>query len=108
MVFFASFLPGNVPVMALIAIYGTVITAIFQLRAIKNVFYGPMPQRFAADLPAPPGSDAIAIPAMTDVSSLAERAPYVLLTLASLAIGFMPFLLIHLVQPTVTLLPFVK
>ena len=45
---------------------------------------------------------------MTDVSSLAERAPYVLLTLASLAIGFMPFLLIHLVQPTVTLLPFMK
>jgi NADH-quinone oxidoreductase subunit M len=108
MVFFASFLPGNLPIMALIAIYGTVITAIFQLRAIKNVFYGPMPLRFAADTPAPPGSDAIAIPAMTDVSSLTERAPYVLLTLASLTIGFMPFLLIHLVQPTVTLLPFMK
>ncbi len=29
-----------------IAIYGTVITAIFQLRAIKNVFYGPMPARY--------------------------------------------------------------
>jgi NADH-quinone oxidoreductase subunit M len=108
MVFFASFMPGNLPIMALIAIYGTVITAIFQLRAIKNIFYGAMPQRFAVDTPAPPGSDAIAIPAMSDVASLAERAPYVLLILASLAIGFMPFLLIHLVQPTVTLLPFVK
>jgi len=108
MVFFASVMPGNLPLMALIAIYGTVITAIFQLRAIKNIFYGAMPQRFAVDTPAPPGSDAIAIPAMSDVASLAERAPYVLLTLASLAIGFMPFLLIHLVQPTVSMLPFVK
>ena len=36
---------------AVIAIYGTVITAIFQLRAIKNVFYGPMPARFASAAP---------------------------------------------------------
>ena len=35
------------------AIYGTVITAIFQLRAIKNIFYGPMPERFARAAPRP-------------------------------------------------------
>ena len=105
-----------IPVMA---IYGTVITAIFQLRAIKNIFYGPMPEHFAAAAPRPlvpalalhratePSEEPPTV-AMTDVTSLAERAPYVLLTLASLAFGFMPFLLIHLVQPTVTLLPFVK
>jgi NADH-quinone oxidoreductase subunit M len=112
MVFFASFTPGTVPLFALIAVYGTVITAIFQLRAIKNVFYGPMPDRFAHATPVPisvsPDVEAVALPAMTDVSSLAERAPYVLLVLASLAFGFMPFLLIHLIQPTVTLLPFVR
>jgi NADH-quinone oxidoreductase subunit M len=115
MVFFGSF-ATLLPVYAIIAIYGTVITAIFQLRAIKNIFYGPMPDHFAKDMPVPvealvhvgPNDEAVAVPAMTDVSSLAERAPYVLLTLASLAFGFMPFLLIHLIQPTVTLLPFVK
>jgi len=115
MVFFGSF-TSLLPVYALIAVYGTVITAIFQLRAIKNVFYGPMPDHFAKDMPIPvealvhvsANDEAVAVPAMTDVSSLAERAPYVLLTVASLAFGFMPFLLIHLIQPTVTLLPFVK
>jgi NADH-quinone oxidoreductase subunit M len=112
MVFFASFSPGTVPAMAIVAVYGTVITAIFQLRAIKNVFYGPMPERFAREsagqIESGPDGTAVAVPAMSDVSSLAERAPYVLLTVASLVFGFMPFLLIHLIQPTVTLLPFVK
>jgi NADH-quinone oxidoreductase subunit M len=114
MVFFASF--TTLSLYAVIAVLGTVITAVFQLRAIKNVFYGPMPDHFAKDMPVPvenlvhvgPNDEAVAVPAMTDVASLAERAPYVLLTLASLAFGFMPFLLIHLIQPTVTLLPFVK
>jgi len=54
MVFFGSFsatpavsflLPGLV-FFGVIAIYGTVMTAIFQLRAIKNVFYGAMPARY--------------------------------------------------------------
>jgi NADH-quinone oxidoreductase subunit M len=114
MVFFASF--TSLSIYALIAVFGTVITAVFQLRAIKNIFYGPMPDHFAQDMPIPvealvhvgPNDDAVAVPAMTDVDSMADRAPYVLLTLASLAFGFMPFLLIHLIQPTVTLLPFVK
>ena len=43
---------------------------------------------------------------MTDITTLAEHAPYVLLILASLVFGFMPFLLIHLVEPSVQLLPF--
>jgi NADH-quinone oxidoreductase subunit M len=114
MVFFASF--PLLPTFTLIAVYGTVITAIFQLRAIKNIFYGPMADRFAHETPVPvetlvgvgPNPEAVAIPAMSDVASIAERTPYVLLILASLAFGFMPFLLIHLVQPTVTLLPFMK
>ena len=114
MVFFAAF--PLLSIYALIAVYGTVITAIFQLRALKAVFYGPMPDHFARDMPVPveavagvgPNLEAVAVPAVADVSSLADRGPYVLLTLASLVIGFMPFLLIHLIQPTVKLLPFVK
>jgi NADH-quinone oxidoreductase subunit M len=47
MVFFGSYsaLPSLI-LFGIIAIYGTVITAIFQLRAIKNVFYGAMPARY--------------------------------------------------------------
>ncbi len=35
---------------------------------------------------------------MTDTTTLIEHAPYVLMIAASLIIGFMPFLLIHIVQ----------
>ena len=69
---------------AVIAIYGTVITAIFQLRAIKHVFYGPMPARFQ---PQPAGTCRrrgrcpSPYPGMTDTATLVEHAPYVLLHL---------------------------
>jgi NADH-quinone oxidoreductase subunit M len=106
MVFFGSFgavLPIPGMIFASIAIYGTVLTAIFQLRAIKNVFYGPMPVRFEA---IPASGELAATPGMTDVATLTENAPYILLIFASLVIGFMPFLLIHIVEPSVSLLPF--
>ena len=55
MVFFASFTAGQrACVFALIAIYGTVITAIFQLRAIKNFSMDPCRNASPADTPAPP------------------------------------------------------
>jgi NADH-quinone oxidoreductase subunit M len=111
MVFFGSYaaiLPILGPGFAIIAIYGTVLTAIFQLRAIKNVFYGLMPARYEprAAVAATPGVEGTAaLPGMTDTAALTEHAPYVLLLVASLVIGFMPFLLIHIVQPSVLLLP---
>jgi len=46
MVFFASYTAMHIG-LAVAAVLGTVITAIFQLRAIKNVFYGPMRPRFS-------------------------------------------------------------
>ena len=52
--------------------------------------------------------EAVAVPGMTDVASLTEHAPYILLIFASLVIGFMPFLLIHIVEPSVSLLPFIR
>jgi NADH-quinone oxidoreductase subunit M len=113
MVFFASFAAIFPTIGAVAAVLGTVITAIFQLRAIKEIFYGKMPPRFEPALvpsgggPAP-GEDAAIYPGMTDTATIAEHAPYVLLIVASLAIGFMPFLLLHIVQPSVSLLPFVK
>ena len=117
MVFFGSFsaMPSLI-FFGVIGIYGTVITAIFQLRAIKTVFYGPMPARYqsrdggtSAALVSGGGGEAVLpLPGMTDTSALVEHAPYVLLILASLVIGFMPFLLIHLVEPSVSLLPFIR
>ncbi|HEV3272008.1 MAG TPA: NADH-quinone oxidoreductase subunit M [Candidatus Methylacidiphilales bacterium] len=122
MVFFGSFsavptsslvmlgIPGAFIFFGMIAIYGTVMTAIFQLRALKNVFYGPMPARYqpqTAELGAG-GEATLPFPGMTDTSALVEHGPYVLLIFASLVIGFMPFLMIHLVEPSVTLLPFIK
>ena len=113
MVFFGSFsaklwIGGPIPIpgtlFTIIAIYGTVLTAIFQLRAIKNVFYGPMPARFE---PSPASGELAATPGMTDVAALTENVPYILLIVASLVIGFMPFLLIHLVEPSVAILPFI-
>jgi NADH-quinone oxidoreductase subunit M len=125
MVFFGSFaarspipLPGTpIPIFvffAMVAIYGTVITAVFQLRAIKNVFYGPMPARFqppaagAGAVAAAGGVDIVPFAGMTDTSTVLEHGPYVLLIIASLVIGSMPFLLIQLVEPSVKLLPFLN
>ena len=111
MVFFASFAAIFPTIGAVIAVLGTVITAIFQLRAIKNIFYGPMPLRFEPDAMASnvlPGADILPSRGMTDTATLTENAPYVLLIVASLVIGFMPFLLLHVIQPSVSLLPFMK
>ena len=121
MVFFGAFgcgtlvMPGTTALPVLgqvfvyIALYGTLLTAIFQLRAIKHVFYGQMPSRYearAAVISSTGVEQVAAIPGMTDTASLTEYAPYVLLTLASLVIGFMPFLLIKIVEPSVSLLPY--
>ena len=110
MVFFGSF-SATFILFAAIAIYGTVLTAIFQLRALKGVFYGPMPARYqpqAAAVLVSGGETHIPFPGMSDTSTLLEHAPYVLMIFASLFIGFMPFLLIHLVQPSVMQLPFIS
>jgi NADH-quinone oxidoreductase subunit M len=106
MVFFGSF--STLPLFAVFAVYGTVITAIFQLRAIKNIFYGPMPARFEPQARKAGDADALPNPGMSDTATFVEHAPYVLLIVASLVIGFMPFLLIHIVQPSVSLLPYLK
>ncbi|MCE0523263.1 MAG: NADH-quinone oxidoreductase subunit M [Methylacidiphilales bacterium] len=112
MVFFGSF-SAMAPLIffGIIAIYGTVMTAIFQLRAIKNVFYGPLPARYQPQVAAAVtsgGEATLPMPGMTDTSTFLEHAPYVLLIVASLFIGFMPFLLIHLVEPSVSLLPYIQ
>jgi hypothetical protein len=58
--------------------------------------------------PVAAGEETPALPGMTDVATLTEYAPYVLLIFASLGIGFMPFLLLHIIKPSVALLPFMQ
>jgi NADH-quinone oxidoreductase subunit M len=122
MIFFGSFaartqitLFKGLPIFiffALVAIYGTVMTAVYQLRAIKNVFYGPMPARYqgpptaAVATAALGGAETMPHTGMSDTSAWNEYLPYVLLVVASLIFGFMPFLLINLVEPSVQLLPY--
>jgi hypothetical protein len=54
------------------------------------------------------GDEAEATPTtgMSDTSTIHEHGPYVLLVIASLIFGFMPFLLVNLIEPSVLLLPF--
>jgi NADH-quinone oxidoreductase subunit M len=114
LVFFGSFvsnLPLLGPIFTVFAVYGTVITAIYQLRAIKSIFYGPMPARYeprAAAVQANTGETVPASPGMTDTATLPEYTPYILLIVASLLIGFMPFLLLNIIQPSVSLLPHMR
>jgi NADH-quinone oxidoreductase subunit M len=110
MIFFSSYSAMLIPY-ALAAVFGTVITAIFQLRAIKNVFYGAMRPRYEphqVTISSLGGDEITTMPGMTDVSTLHEYGSYALLVTASLVIGFLPFLLIRVIEPSVALLPFVK
>jgi NADH-quinone oxidoreductase subunit M len=101
MVFFGSFAAYWLIPFGIIAVFGTVITAVFQLRAIKRVFYGAMPDRY---LPSRVEQITTAGHEWVDQPG----APFILLTIASLVIGFLPFLLLHIVQPSVSLLPFLQ
>lgn len=94
--------------MAVIAVFGTVLTAVYQLRAIKNTFYGPMPERYEPHKTTASGSEALEVPGMSDTSTMPEYAPYVILVVSSLIIGFIPFFLLHMVQPSVSLLPYIS
>lgn len=92
MVFFGAFhegakLPGSLDflqVTTIIAVWGVVISAVYMLRAYRNVFFGTMPERWAglADLPAAP------------------RCAVILLVVALLAAGFFPQAVLHYITPS--------
>lgn len=76
---FAAFAnTGKAPVfmiVCILAIWGIVISAIYSLRAISNVFFGDLPERFAE---------------VNDLETFRERAPYILLMAVLLILGFIP------------------
>jgi len=71
----------------ILALWGVVISAVYLLRAYRNVFMGPL-------------ADADAKAGFGDLTT-AERLPMLLLLVALLAVGFVPALLLKFLQPTV-------
>jgi len=96
MVFFGSFGTSaeivksglsSIQIVTVIAVWGVVISAVYMLRAYRNVFFGTMPARWA-NLP-----DLATVP----------RYAVILLILLLLGIGFHPQLLLSYVTPAILL-----
>jgi NADH-quinone oxidoreductase subunit M len=65
----------------ILALAGVVISAVYQLRAISSVFYGPLPQHLEN---------------FTDLKGFRERAPYVLLLGLILVLGVAPNIIVEI------------
>lgn len=85
--FDTSINPTNVVIIA--ALWGVVLGAVYQLRAVRRTFFGELPTRYEA---------------ITDVVGTAQRGPYVLLIAALLYLGFCPSMLLNTITPAVKLL----
>jgi len=72
---------GYIP--AVLAVWGLVITGVYLLRAIKNVWYGDMPERWKD---------------LKDAKTPLQRAPYVLLVSVLLFFGFFPQTMLTVIQ----------
>jgi NADH-quinone oxidoreductase subunit M len=87
MIFFGAFGQAGIPKwVTMIAIAGIIIGAIYQLRAVSRVLYGPMPERYAH---------------VKDLDTLVEQAPYLLLIGLLFILGFAPGLIISITEPAV-------
>lgn len=74
------------PVVVSFAVFGVLVTAIYLLRAVQRVCYGPANDKW---------------PQLKDASSFADRFPFVLLLGALLIFGFWPHGLLRIIQPAV-------
>jgi NADH-quinone oxidoreductase subunit M len=87
LVFFGSW--HAYPVVTALALWGVVLSSVYQLRAVRNVWFGDLPVKFEK---------------MTDTTGWRQALPYVLLLTASFIFGFMPSLLLNMVKPAVAVL----
>jgi NADH-quinone oxidoreductase subunit M len=71
------------------AVWGIVISAVYYLRAVRNIFFG---------------ENGVFPTEVTDLKGLAEAWPYVLLAGMLLAIGVYPAWLINLIEPSIQLI----
>ena len=74
------------PVIVAFAVFGILITALYLLRAVQKVCYGPFNKNW---------------PALKDAVSFSDRFPFILLIGALLVFGFWPQGLLHIIQPAV-------
>lgn len=84
LIFFGSF--KALPWVTAICIWGVVISAVYQLRAVRSMCFGPVSE---------------VTDKLVDLTSYTTRFPYLLLVAASLWIGVNPQSVIRLVQPCV-------
>ncbi len=77
------------PYATMLAVWGVVLSAVYQLRAVRTVLFGELSEAGAK---------------VTDLKTWGARAPYLLLLAATLAVGLMPQWLIRVVGPSVELL----
>ncbi|MDA1194052.1 MAG: NADH-quinone oxidoreductase subunit M [Planctomycetota bacterium] len=68
---------------AILAIWGLVITGVYLLRAVKDAWFGEMPERWSK---------------LRDQRTLAERTPFVMLTAVLLLFGFWPQPMVSMVE----------
>ncbi|TFE70281.1 NADH dehydrogenase [Methylacidiphilum sp. Yel] len=74
------------PWITALAIWGIVISAVYQLRAVQSVFFGKLPAHLKD---------------VEDLQGLAKKFPYLLLMASLLIIGMMPSSLLSVIKPTV-------
>lgn len=74
------------PVIVSLAVFGVLITALYLLRGVQKVCYGPANDKW---------------PQLKDAQTFSERFPFVLLLGALLLFGFWPQGLIRIIQPAV-------
>jgi NADH-quinone oxidoreductase subunit M len=90
MIFFGSFKSAYVPnFVVILALWGIVLGAVYQLRAVRRIFFGELPVRYDK---------------VTDLTGFVQRSPYILLMAALLFLGFFPTALQQTISPAVKLL----
>jgi NADH-quinone oxidoreductase subunit M len=77
------------PIIVCLAVFGVLITAIYLLRAIQSVCYGPVDARISS---------------FKDATTLSEKIPFILLIGTLLLFGFWPQGLLRLIEPAVGVL----
>ncbi|MFQ6103050.1 MAG: NuoM family protein [Candidatus Glassbacteria bacterium] len=77
----------NYPIPTIAAAFGIVITATYMLRAVANIFFGPMDSKWKG---------------LKDAGLVRERLPYAFLILILIVFGFAPGFLVDLIETAVT------
>lgn len=86
-VFFGAWHNGHLNTVTIIAVWGALVTgAVYMTRAIRNIFHGPLPDRWMA---------------VTESTWPLKKVPYLILLVSLLAFGFFPRLLTDKIKPVV-------